>query len=172
MLMNHNGQLFNRRRQSLRCIRQFSIACLLTLFILNQTGAHAQTAALTVRDIMAEPSIAGMRPEGEKLAPDGKWVAYLWSAGGREPRDLYLVSTAGGEAKLLTRAVDQPKDAREDQTRTNDEARTNERKEERVMQRDPVQQAREQNVSGIEWSPDSRRLLFSKSGDLYLLNIN
>ena len=40
------------------------------------------------------------------------------------------------------------------------------------MQRDAAQQASEQSVSGIEWSPDSRQLLFSKSGDLYLININ
>lgn len=37
------------------------------------------------------------------------------------------------------------------------------------MQRDAAQQAREQSVSGIEWSPDAKRLLFSKSGDLYIV---
>jgi dipeptidyl aminopeptidase/acylaminoacyl peptidase len=127
-------------------------------------------ASLTVREIMAEPSMAGMRAEGEKLAPNGERAAYLWSAMGREPRDLYVVSTHGGEQPgLLARALDEPTQSRPDETKSQDEASTGERKEERVMVRDAAQQAREQSVSGIEWSPDSRRLLFSKSGDLYVV---
>ena len=125
---------------------------------------------LTVRDIMAEPSIAGMRVEGEKISIDGRAVAFLWSAAGREPRDLYVVSTSGGEEpRLLVRAVDKPQETRPESGATRDEARTGEQREERVMQRDTAQQAREQSVSGIEWSPDGRRLLFSKSGDLYIV---
>ncbi|HEV2913938.1 MAG TPA: prolyl oligopeptidase family serine peptidase [Pyrinomonadaceae bacterium] len=143
----------------------------LALLLINQFAFAllAQTpASLTVRDIMAEPSIAGMRPEGEKISPDGNAVAYLWSMTGREPRDLYLVSTGGGEPRLLARGVDKPQEARPESAATRDEARTGERREERVMQRDAVQQAREQSVSGIEWSPDGKRLLFSKGGDLYI----
>ena len=132
-------------------------------------GQGTAATTPTVRDIMAEPSIAGMRAEGEKISPDGRAAAYLWSAMGREPRDLYIVSTEGGEPKLLVRAVDKPQETRPDATATRDEARTGERREERTMQRDAAQQAREQSVSGIEWSPDSKRLLFSKSGDLYIV---
>ena len=133
--------------------------------------AFAQSpATLTVRDIMAEPSIAGMRAEGEKISMDGRAVAFLWSAAGREPRDLYVVSTTGGEEpRLLVRAVDKPQETRPESGATRDEARTGERREERVMQRDAAQQSREQSVSGIDWSPDGRRLLFSKSGDLYIV---
>lgn len=120
---------------------------------------------------MSEPSIAGMRPEGEKLSPDGKWVAYLWSAAGKEPRDLYLVSTSGGAPVVLERAVDTPEDARPDKTESRDDSLASDKKEERVMQRDAAQEARERSVTGIEWSPDSRRLLFSKRGDLYVRNV-
>lgn len=118
---------------------------------------------------MAEPSIAGMRADGEKISPDGRAAAYLWSVAGREPRDLYVVSTGGGEPRLLARAVDKPLETRTESGAARDEARTGERREERIMQRDAAQQAREQSVSGIEWSPDGRRLLFSKTGDLYLV---
>ncbi|MBC7909206.1 MAG: hypothetical protein H7Y30_01815, partial [Pyrinomonadaceae bacterium] len=135
--------------------------------------AQTKNAPLTVREIMSEPSIAGMRPEGEKLSPDGEQVAYLWSASGKDPRDLYLGSTRiGGDTRLLVRAVDEEKESRPAKTETRDEARTSERKEERVMQRDAAQEARERSVAGVEWSPDSRRLLFSKRGDLYVLNPN
>ncbi len=63
---------------------------------------------LTVRDIMAEPSIAGQRVEGEKLSPDGSKVVYLWNAEGKMPRDLYLVSTGGGTPQIILRQSDLP----------------------------------------------------------------
>ncbi len=153
-------QHFSRKRLS------FALIVLLTS---QFVCAFAQKpATLTVRDIMAEPSIAGMRVEGEKISMDGRAVAFLWSVAGREPRDLYVVSTAGGEEpRLLVRAVDKPQETRPESGATRDESRAGERREERVMQRDTAQQAREQSVSGIEWSADGRRLLFSKSGDLY-----
>jgi hypothetical protein len=52
--------------------------------------------------------IAGMRVEGEKLSPDGSKVAYLWNAEGKMPRDLYLVSTSGGEPQRLLGAAGSP----------------------------------------------------------------
>lgn len=165
----------------------------------------AQTAALTVRGIMAEPSLVGMRVEGERVSPDGKLVAYLWSATGREPRDLYIVSTGGGRAKVLVRAVDTPRDERASKTETRDEMRTDANREERVMQRDAAQAATSQtqttqtqatqtaqqgtqqatqrdartrmdegramSVGAPEWSPDSRRILYAKRGDLYVVNV-
>lgn len=148
-----------------------SLSFALSILLLSQfVSALAQSPArLTVRDIMAEPSIAGMRADGEKISMDGRFVAYVWSAAGRDPRDLYVVSTAGGEPRLLARAVDKPQETRPESGTARDEARAGERREERVMQRDAAQQAREQSVSGIEWSPDGRRLLFSKSGDLYIV---
>jgi dipeptidyl aminopeptidase/acylaminoacyl peptidase len=147
----------------------------LAVLLINQCPrSFAQSpVSLTVREIMSEPSIAGARPEGEKLAPSGEQAAYLWSATSNAPRDLYVVATRGGEKpRLLARAIDQPTESRPDAEQTGDEASTKERKEERVMQRDAVQQAREQSVSGLEWSPDSRRLLFSKGGDLYTVAVD
>lgn len=139
---------------------------------LSQAFAQAPAAStLTVRDIMGEPSIAGMRPEGEKLSPDGKWVAYLWSAAGKEPRDLCLVSTSGGAPRILELAVDTPEDTRPEKTESKDESLANEKKDEHEMRRDAAQEARERSVVGIEWSPDSRRLLFSKRGDLYIRSV-
>ncbi len=150
-----------------------TFALILFLFAPSvQLALQAQSASLTVREIMSEPSIAGMRPEGEQLAPDGDFVAYLWSATGKEPRDLYLMSTSlRGKPILLVSAVDEPKEAREDKAKTRDEAQAGERKEERVMQRDAAQQASEQSISAVEWSPGSSRLLFSKNGDLYTFDL-
>lgn len=150
--------------------RLWSVSLTTSLIVLSASlSPGQQSKKLTVRDIMAEPSIAGMRVEGEKLSPDGKWVVYLWSAEGREPKDLYFVSTTAGKPVLLVRAVDSSKVESADKTNTKEEARSSERKQEGVAQRDAAQQAREQSVGGIDWSPDSRRLLYSKGGDLYII---
>jgi dipeptidyl aminopeptidase/acylaminoacyl peptidase len=160
----------------MKTTRAYAIFASILLLLASsaQLALQAQSASLTVREIMSEPSIAGMRPEGEQLSPDGSRVAYLWSATGQEPRDLYLVETSRAtpmKPALLVRAVDQPKEAREDKTKTKDEAASGERREERVMQRDAAQQAREQSITAVDWSPNSKRLLFSKSGDLYTIDI-
>src|SRR5687768_9957287 len=83
-----------------------AIAILLAIAVVS----IAQT--FTVRDIMAEPSIAGMRVEGEKLSPDGTKVVYLWNAEGRMPRDLFLVSTSGGEPVKILSPSDLPPPSR------------------------------------------------------------
>src|SRR3954465_3024035 len=83
-----------------------------TLFLVALAIALAHgivfAQSLTVREIMAEPSIAGMRVEGEKLSPDGNKVVYLWNAEGKMPRDLYMISTSGGEPTKLLSPSDLP----------------------------------------------------------------
>ena len=137
-----------------------SLICLLLLAALLSIAAQAQT--LTVRDIMAEPSIAGMRVEGEKLSPDGSKVAYLWNAEGKMPRDLYLVSTSGGEPQRLLGPRDLPapeRPARENKLNYG------------VDVRDQFARDRENQIGGLEWSPDSKKLLFTQSGDIYILTL-
>ena len=152
--------------------RKRALLVIAALVVMQLSIARAQTAStpsisLSVRDIMAEQSIAGMRAERGKISPVGAMVAYLWSAAGRDPRDLYVVATSGGAPRLLVRAVDRPQENRPVRTETRDEARTGERREERVMQRDAFQQAREQSVSAMEWSPERGR-----RGSIASLNAN
>ena len=114
---------------------------------------------LTVRQIMAEPSIAGMRVEGEKLSPDGSKVVYLWNAEGIMPRDIYLVSTSGGEPARLVNARDLPAPT---------PAPTPENKLTYGLTiKDDFARSREGQVSGLEWSPDSRKMVFLKNGDIF-----
>jgi dipeptidyl aminopeptidase/acylaminoacyl peptidase len=118
---------------------------------------------LTVREIMTEPSIAGMRVENEKLSPDGSKVIFLWNAEGKMPRDLYIVSTSvGAPVKILT-----PSDLPPPQRPL---AREN-KLDYGVNLRDDFVRDRENQLGNFEWSPDSKKLLFAHGGDLYVMTI-
>lgn len=117
---------------------------------------------LTVRDIMREPSVAGMRPDSEKLSPDGRWVIFSWNAEGKEPRNLYIVDSRGGEPRLLVNA-EQNFEARA----TTPESKLNYG----LIVRDDFVKAREKNLGGVEFSPDSKRILFLQNTDIYVLDL-
>lgn len=112
---------------------------------------------------MAEPSMAGMRAEGEKLSPDGTKVVYLWNAEGRMPRDLYLVSTSGGTPQKILSPSDLPPPSRPPEKEN--------RLDYGLILRDEFARSRENPFSSFEWSPDSKRLVFSYGGDLYIVTI-
>ena len=137
-----------------------SILFLIGIFLLFQSTL-AQN--LTVPRIMAEPLIAGMRVEGEKLSPDGTKVVYLWNAEGKLPRDLYMASTSGGTPQILLRLSDLPSPTPSPTPDT--------KLNYGLIVRDDFVKARENALGGFEWSPDSKKLLFSQGGDLYVLTL-
>lgn len=128
------------------------------LFSLNLSAQN-----LTVREIMAEPSIAGQRVEGERLSPDGSKVVYLWNAEGKQPRDLYLVSTSGGASQIILRQSDLPRPSSTPQPEN--------KLDYGVEVRDEFVKLRENALGGFEWSPDSRKLVFTFGGDIYVLTV-
>ncbi|MGC2238293.1 MAG: alpha/beta fold hydrolase [Pyrinomonadaceae bacterium] len=137
---------------------------ILLLFLLTFVfclSPFAQT--LSVRDIMAEPSIAGMRPESEKLSPDGKYVVFLWNAEGKEPKDLYLVPTSGGNpVKIL---------GQKDLTPPNSTQAAENKLNYGLIVRDDFTKERENQIGNLDWSPDSKDVLFTQYGDLYIRHI-
>ena len=84
-------------------MNKYCNAALLSVLLIATTTSAIRTQQLTVPEIMAEPSIAGLRVEGEKLSPDGTKVAFLWNSEGRHPLDIYIVPT-DGSAKF-TRSI-------------------------------------------------------------------
>ncbi len=132
--------------------------CLLTFYFLLCLSVFAQN--LTVKDIMREPSIAGMRAEGEKLSPNGENVVFLWNAEGKEPKDLYLWS--GGEAKIIVRSQDlltlKPTPTPENKLNYG------------LIVKDEFAKSRENQFGNLEWSPDSKKILFTQNGDIYVLS--
>ncbi|HMQ02656.1 MAG TPA: alpha/beta fold hydrolase [Pyrinomonadaceae bacterium] len=134
---------------------------LILLLMVLSLATSGQT--LTVRQIMAEPSIAGQRVSGEKLSPDGTKVVYLWNAGGHPRRDLYLVPTSGGTAEIILRSSDLPTPPRPPE-RPNP-------LDYGVELRDQFVRDRENQLGNFEWSPDSKKLIFTHGGDLYVMTI-
>lgn len=121
------------------------------------------TQSLNVRTIMAEPSIAGMRAEGEKLSPDGQFLAFFWNAEGKMPRDLFIAKTADGSVSKLLSPADLPANERPE--------RSGNKLDYGVEVRDEFVRSRENQIGNVEWAPDSRRLIFTYSGDIYILSI-
>jgi dipeptidyl aminopeptidase/acylaminoacyl peptidase len=140
-----------------------NVRFLLVLASLLLIASAASAQNLTVREIMAEPSIAGMRVEGEKLSPDGTKVVYLWNAEGRMPRDLYLVPTSGGAETKILSPSDLPPPSRPPEKEN--------KLDYGLTLRDDFVKARENQLGNFEWSPDSKRLVTSYGGDLYVITI-
>ncbi|MEP6703500.1 MAG: alpha/beta fold hydrolase [Acidobacteriota bacterium] len=139
-------------------LRTFFLLALTACFL---SGSFAQS--LTVHEIMSEPSIAGMRAEGEKLSPDGTEVVFLWNAEGKTPRDLYLVSTSGGEPVKILSPSDLPTPSRPPEKEN--------KLDYGLTVRDDFAKERENQLGNFEWSPNSKRLVSSYGGDLYVLTI-
>ena len=133
---------------------------LLLVCLISSTNAQN----LTVREIMAEPSIAGMRVEGEKLSPDGTKVIFLWNAEGKMPRDLYLVPTSGGTPTKILSPSDLPPPSRPPEKEN--------KLDYGLVLRDEFTKSRENQLGNFEWSPDSKRLVTSYGGDLYVITIS
>jgi dipeptidyl aminopeptidase/acylaminoacyl peptidase len=132
------------------------------LFVLTFAINFAATAQpATVKDIMREPSVAGMRAEGEKLSPDGTKVVFLWNAEGKEPKDLYLWD-GNGEAKIIVR----PQDLLPLNPTPTPENKLNYG----LIVKDEFAKARENQLGNLEWSPDSKKILFGQNGDIYVLS--
>ncbi len=135
--------------------------CLAAVAVFTAAGL-AQN--LTVRQIMAEPSIAGQRVSGEKLSPDGERVAFFWNADGKMPRDLYIVPTDGSRApeKILTpTALPTPSPSPTPDNKLDYGIELN---DEWVLER-------RNQIGSVEWSPDSTKLVFTHSGDLYIFKL-
>lgn len=142
-------------------MRKFSVFQLIILTAYLAFAVSAQT--LTVREIMAEPSVAGMRTASEKLSPDGSKVVFLWNAEGRMPLDLYISPTdRPGPVRILG-----PRDLPPPAPRTEPESKLTYG----LTVRDDFSKARENAIGNLEWSPDSKKLLFTQNGDLYVLTL-
>jgi dipeptidyl aminopeptidase/acylaminoacyl peptidase len=112
---------------------------------------------------MTEPSIAGMRAASEKLSPDGSKVVFLWNAEGKMPLDIYMSPTnRPAPVKILSQ-----RDLPPPPPRTEPEPKLTYG----LTVRDDFLKERENAIGNLEWSPDSKKILFTQNGDLYILYV-
>jgi dipeptidyl aminopeptidase/acylaminoacyl peptidase len=137
---------------------------LFALFLTFCLWAPTKAQSLTVRQIMAEPSIAGMRASGEKLSPDGGKVVYLWNAEGKPRLDLYLASDFVTAPSKILSPTDLPVPYRAPEKEN--------KLDYGIETRDEFVKARENQFGNFEWSPDSEKLIFTYGGDVYLLPLD
>ncbi len=143
-------------------MRKYLIQRLILLFTIVSFFYSIPAQVLTVREIMKEPSIAGMRPEAEEISPDGNWVIFLWNERQKQPRNLYIASTKGGNPELLIDAAsiyDPPQSTTDNKLNYG------------LNSRDDFIKDREKNLSSARFSPDSKQIAFVQNGDIYLLNL-
>ena len=122
--------------------------------------AIAQTAALSLERITADPPLAGRLPRQAEISPGGRWVSFLRpSAADSEVLELWAQPSAGGEPRKLVAAADLLGGAAQQISEA----------EKMALERQRINQ---RGITGYQWcGRDDSALLFPLSGDLYLVRL-
>jgi dipeptidyl aminopeptidase/acylaminoacyl peptidase len=166
--------------------KTFSLIVCLNLLAVLSLSSPAQN--LTVKQIMADPSISGMRPEGERLSPDGARIIFMWNESGKDPKNVYLWN--GIEAKIILKPSDlgpaipaSPAFGGGGITGTGGAVSVTEGGgtggavtggglSYGLNLRDEFSRRGLGGIGGIDWSPDSKKILFTQSGDIWVMSVD
>jgi len=138
-----------------------ALAAAMTTAPMTTASAAAETppwapGALTPERVFASPSLAGPSARGVEVSPDGKLVTYLKAEPGNQYKlDLWAVSSAGGEPKLLIAG---------EAVEPTGQAISDEEKARRERQRTAA-------LSGVidyHWDEKGEQILIPAGGALYL----
>jgi dipeptidyl aminopeptidase/acylaminoacyl peptidase len=103
-----------------------------------------------VRAIFQQPLVDGTRPSAGKISPDDAWVAYFWNEEGYpRPLNLYVAPAGGGAPRKLTSFTSRVPESFK-----------------------PVTWPLSSPGVFVEFSPDSRRVLFGYDQDLYVAAVD
>ena len=128
--------------------------CLLLLLIAQSVGAEE----LTLARIFGEPALSGPTPRAIQVSPDGRRVGLLRGrADDQHQLDLWCYDIADG---AVTLRVDSRKLVPAEQLSDAERAR-----------RERERSADYHGIVDYKWSPDSRHVLFTLSGHLYLYDL-
>lgn len=124
------------------------------------SAALAQTPALSLERITADPPLAGRLPRQAEISPGGQWVSFLRpSAADSEVLELWAQPAAGGEPRKLVAAADLLGGAAQKLSEA----------EKMALERQRISQ---RGITGYQWcGGDDSALLFPLSGDLYLVRL-
>ena len=133
--------------------------CFLPICFCYQQTAYGQTPPrkqLTIEAIFAPGSITGRTPEGLRWTPDQKSFSYIQRDDSGEHAQLWLVDATTGEAKVLIGEAKLAKLAPSIESIKDD------------RQKDQITR---HHVAPYYWTPDSKHLLFTPHGQLWLYDL-
>jgi dipeptidyl-peptidase-4 len=135
------------------------LSILLCFVALVASPAEAQSAKkLSIEAIFAEPGLTGPAPSQFQWSPDGKLLTYILPKDGEDDaRDLWAFDPASGEKRILVSDEQLSRLAPSTEQATRDE-----RERERL---------RRYSVAAYLWAPDSKAILFTSAGRLYLFDL-
>lgn len=129
------------------------------LGLLMTIPLSAVAADLTIERMVGDPALAGLTPRAVKVSPDGRRVGFLrGSAQDQHQLDVWSYDIADG---ALKRRVDSKKLVPHEQLSDAERAR---RERERI--------ADYHGIVDYDWAPDSRHLLITLGGNLFLYDLD
>ncbi|HEX6802615.1 MAG TPA: alpha/beta fold hydrolase [Terriglobales bacterium] len=134
-------------------------SCLLVFWLVSMGLLYGQTSQkqLTIEAIFSPGSVTGRAPEGLHWAPDQKSFTYIQRDDSGEHGQLWLVNAATGEKRVL---VGEDKLAK---LSPPVESIRDDRQKDQITR---------YHVAPYYWAPDSKHLLFTPYGQLWLYNLD
>jgi dipeptidyl-peptidase-4 len=124
------------------------------------SAATAQTPALSLERLVADPPLAGRLPRQAEISPGGRWVSFLRpSQADSEVLELWAQPSDGGAPRKLVAAADLLAGAEQKLSEA----------EKMALERQRINQ---RGITSYRWcGSDDSTLLFPLSGDLYLVRL-
>ena len=131
------------------------LGCLLLIML----AVPVMAGDLTLARIFADPSLGGPTPRGVKVAPDGRRVALLRGrAANGHQLDLWMYDVKTGQLEMR---VDSAQLSPQENLSDAERAR-----------RERERSADFHGIVDYDWAPDSRHVLFTLGGNLYLYDLD
>ena len=136
----------------------WTLGVLQALILVELASAEPELARKTLRleEIFSHHGLIGPQPSQLQWSPDGRRLTYLLETAGGG-RDLWAVDPVSGEKSLLVRGEALGKLAPAPEEATDDERERERRKR--------------YAVPSYSWAPDSKSILFTSAGRLYLYDL-
>jgi dipeptidyl-peptidase-4 len=112
------------------------------------------TEPYSIERLSQYPLLQGRSPAGAAMAPDGSKIVFGWNQTGERKLDLWVMDFPSGRKRMIVEAKKIEDLPRQDDSRTELE------KQEATFY--------DGGIGGAKWSPDSRELIFSYKGRVWL----
>ena len=133
-----------------------ALCLLLLLGLAGLAGTEKARKALRLEEIFSKHGLIGPQPSHLQWSPDGRRLTYMLETADGS-RDLWSLDPVSGKKGILV-----PGEVLADLAPTTDQATDDERERER---------RKRYGVAAYRWAPDSKSILFTSTGRLYLYDV-